>query len=393
MRDACSCSATTAGAPLRPRVRAPPRLERPFHGLRTLGITPPGRGPGCALARIAPETAARAAQRSLSMRYLVTGGAGFIGSHLVEHLVTSRHEVVVLDDFSSGSRENLAAVAHRVRLVTGSVADASACAEAMRGVHFVLHHAALTSVVGSVADPVAADRANVAGTVAVLHAARKAGVCRVVLAGSTAVYGDTPVLPNRETTLPRPLSPYAASKLAAEAYCQAFHASYGLETVVLRYFNVFGPRQDPDSPYAAVVPRFIAAALAGEPPTIYGDGSQTRDFVYVANVVHANLLATRAPAARVAGQVFNVGCGRSMSVNELWDRVRGLTGVPVLPRHEAARAGEVKSSLASITKARELVGYQPEVDLDEGLRRTITFYREARKQRRLRRGRAIVQAA
>src|SRR5205809_512224 len=205
MRDACSCSATTAGAPLRPRVRAPPRLERPFHGLRTLGITPPGRGPGCALARIAPETAARAAQRSLSMRYLVTGGAGFIGSHLVEHLVTSRHEVVVLDDFSSGSRENLAAVAHRVRLVTGSVADASACAEAMRGVHFVLHHAALTSVVGSVADPVAADRVNVAGTVAVLHAAREAGVRRVVLAGSTAVYGDTPHLPNRETTLPRPL--------------------------------------------------------------------------------------------------------------------------------------------------------------------------------------------
>ncbi len=231
------------------------------------------------------------------MRYLVTGGAGFIGSHLVEHLVTSRHEVVVLDDFSSGARENLAAVAHRVRIVTGSVADAKACAEAMRGVHFVLHHAALTSVVGSVADPVAADRVNVAGTVAVLHAAREAGVRRVVLAGSTAVYGDTPQLPNRETTLPRPLSPYAASKLAAEAYCQAFHASYGLETVVLRYFNVFGPRQDPDSPYAAVVPRFILAALQGEPPLIFGDGEQTRDFTHVANVVPARC-ATHRPGSR-----------------------------------------------------------------------------------------------
>ena len=234
---------------------------------------------------------------------------------------------------------------------------------------------------------------NATGTLNVLLAARDARVRRVVYAGSTSAYGNSAVLPNREDHVANPLGPYAASKLAGEGYCLAFHAAYGLETVVLRYFNVFGPRQDPKSQYAAVVPRFIAAALAGEPPTIYGDGSQTRDFVYVANVVHANLLATRAPAARVAGQVFNVGCGRSMSVNELWDRVRGLTGVPVLPRHEAARAGEVKSSLASITKARELVGYQPEVDLDEGLRRTITFYREARKQRRRRRGRAIVQAA
>src|SRR2546428_377367 len=218
-------------------------------------------------------------------------------------------------------------------------------------------------------------------------------VRRVVYAGSTSAYGGSTVLPNSEDHVAHPLGPYAAAKLAGEGYCLAFHATYGLETVVLRYFNVFGPRQDPKSQYAAVVPRFIAAALAGEPPTIYGDGTQTRDFVYVANVVHANLLAARAPAAHVAGQVFNVGSGHSVSVNDLWDRVRGLTGVPVLPKHEAARAGEVKSSLASITKARELVGYQPGVEFDEGLRRTIAFYRAARRQCRRGRGRAIVQAA
>ncbi len=301
------------------------------------------------------------------MRYLVTGGAGFIGSHLVEHLVTSRHEVVVLDDFSSGARENLAAVAHRVRIVTGSVADAKACAEAMRGVHFVLHHAALTSVVGSVADPVAADRVNVAGTVAVLHAAREAGVRRVVLAGSTAV-------PNRETTLPRPLSPYAASKLAAEAYCQAFHASYGLETVVLRYFNVFGPRQDPDSPYAAVVPRFILAALQGEPPLIFGDGEQTRDFTHVANVVQANMLACTAPAERVAGEVYNIGCGGSVTINEVWDRIQQALGISLPARHAPARAGEVRDSQAGIEKAARKLGYRPRVDFGAGLRLTVAAY-------------------
>src|SRR2546430_1291115 len=240
----------------------------------------------------------------------------------------------------------------------------------MADVDCVLHQAAATSVQGSVDQPLATHHVNATGTLSVLVAARDARVRRVVYAGSTSAYGNPATLPNSEDHVTRPLSPYAASKLAGEGNCAAFHATYGLETVVLRYFNVFGPRQDPKSPYAAVVPRFIAAALAGEPPTIYGDGSQTRDFVYVANVVHANLLAARAPAANVAGQVFNVGSGHSVSVNELWDRVRGLTGVPVLPKHEAARAGEVKSSLASITKARDLVGYQPGVEFDEGLRRT-----------------------
>src|SRR5213083_2933890 len=327
------------------------------------------------------------------MRYLVTGGAGFIGSHLVEQLVAAGQDVVILDDLSSGRRANLAAVRRRVSFIRGTVTDLNVCRRAVAGADYVLHQAALTSVQRSVDEPLLAHQVNATGTLNVLLAARDARVRRVVYAGSTSAYGNSAVLPNREDHIANPLGPYAASKLAGEGYCLAFHAAYGLETVVLRYFNVFGPRQDPKSQYAAVVPRFIAAALAGEPPTIYGDGSQTRDFVYVANVVHANLLAARAPAANVAGQVFNVGSGHSVSVNELWDRVRGLTGVPVLPGHEAARAGEVKSSLASITKARELVGYQPEVDLDEGLRRTITFYREARMQRRRRRGRAIVQAA
>ena len=199
-------------------------------------------------------------------------------------------------------------------------------------------------------------------------------MCRVVLAGSTAVYGDTPVLPNRETTLPRPLSPYAASKLAAEAYCQAFHASYGLETVVLRYFNVFGPRQDPDSPYAAVVPRFILAALQGEAPLIFGDGEQTRDFTYVANVVQANALACTAPAERVAGEVYNIGCGGSVTINEVWDRIQQALGITLPARHAPARPGEVRDSQAGIEKAAQELGYRPSVDFGAGLRLTVAAY-------------------
>lgn len=327
------------------------------------------------------------------MRCLVTGGAGFIGSHLIEHLVGAGHDVVVLDDLSTGRRENFAAVRRRISFMRGSVADLSTCRRAMEGIEYVLHHAAVTSVQRSVEDPAAAHAVNASGTLNVLIAARDARVRRVIYAGSTSAYGNSTALPNSEEHVAHPLGPYAGAKLAGEAYCLAFHATYGLETVVLRYFNVFGPRQDPKSQYAAVVPRFIAAALAGEPPTIYGDGAQTRDFVYVANVVQANLLAARAPAARVAGQVFNIGTGRSVSINELWDRVRSLTGVPVLPKHEAARAGEVKSSVASIAKARERVGYQPVVDFDEGLRRTIAFYEEARKARRHRRPRTVERAA
>ena len=328
------------------------------------------------------------------MRYLITGGAGFIGSHLVEHLVGAGQEVVVLDDLSGGRRENFAAVRRRISFIRGSVADLNTCRRAMEEIDYVLHHAAVTSVQRSVDDPVGAHQVNATGTLNVLLAAREARVRRVVYAGSTSAYGNAATLPNSENHVTRPLGPYAASKLAGEGYCLAFHATYGLETVVLRYFNVYGPRQDPKSQYAAVVPRFIAAALEGEPPTIFGDGKQTRDFVYVGNVVHANLLAARAPAARVAGQVFNIGSGRSVSVNELWDRIRTLTGVPVLPHHEEARPGEVKDSIAAIDRAREHIGYKPVVDFDQGLSRTVAFYRESRKeQRRRRRARAAAAAA
>lgn len=328
------------------------------------------------------------------MRYLITGGAGFIGSHLVEHLVGAGQEVVVLDDLSGGRRENFAAVRRRISFIRGSVADLNTCRRAMDGIDYVLHHAAVTSVQRSVDDPVGAHQVNATGTLNVLLAAREARVRRVVYAGSTSAYGNSATLPNSESHVTRPLGPYAASKLGGEGYCLAFHATYGLETVVLRYFNVYGPRQDPKSQYAAVVPRFIASALQGEPPTIFGDGKQTRDFVYVGNVVHANMLAARAPAARVAGQVFNIGSGTSVSVNELWDRIRSLTGVPVLPHHADARPGEVKDSLAAIDRAREHLGYAPVVDFEEGLRRTVAHYEESRKEaRRRRRARAVVRAA
>src|SRR5438093_10361971 len=252
------------------------------------------------------------------MRCLITGGAGFIGSHLVEHLVAAGHDVVVLDDLSTGRRENLAAVRRRVCFMRGSVADLNTCRRAMEGVDYVLHHAAVTSVPRSVNDPGVAHTVNATGTMNVLLAARDARVRRVVYAGSTSVYGNSMVLTTSEDHVANPLGPYAASKLAGEGYCLAFHAAYGLETVVLRYFNVFGPRQDPKSQYAAVVPRFIAAALAGEPPTIYGDGSQTRDFVYVANVVHANLLATRAPPPTLPAQWSKSATGPGGGATDRW---------------------------------------------------------------------------
>jgi UDP-glucose 4-epimerase len=316
------------------------------------------------------------------MRYLVTGGAGFIGSHLVEQLVAAGGDVVVLDDLSSGRLEHLTRVRNEIRFIAGSVTDPDMCRRAVEGVDAVFHLAALTSVQRSVEDPLITHEVNATGTINILHAACGAGVRRVVLAASTSAYGNPPELPNRETHVAHPLSPYAASKLAAEEYCRAFHAAYGLETVALRYFNVFGPRQDPASQYAAAVPRFIVAALSGIAPSIYGDGRQTRDFVYVANVVQANLLAATAPAARVAGEVFNVGCGRSVSVTELWDQICALVGVQLDAEYVAGRPGEVRASLASIDKARELIGYEPEIDFEEGLRRTIAYFRETMKDTR-----------
>jgi nucleoside-diphosphate-sugar epimerase len=309
------------------------------------------------------------------MRYLVTGGAGFIGSHLVEQLVAAGEEVIVLDDLSAGRRENLAAVWGRIRFVEGSVTHRDTCRRVMEGVDCVLHQAAVTSVQRSVEEPLAVHDVNATGTLHILLAARDAGVPRIVYAGSTSAYGNSAQLPNCEDHVTRPLSPYAASKLAAEEYCHAWGATYGLETVVLRYFNIFGPRQDPNSQYAAVVPKFITAALRAQPPVIFGDGGQTRDFVYVANVVHANLLASRAPGVQVSGQIFNVGSGQSVSVNELWTRIATLADIDLAPIYAAGRPGEVRESLATIGKARELIGYDTVVDFEEGLRRTIASFR------------------
>ena len=310
------------------------------------------------------------------MRYLVTGGAGFIGSHLVERLVRQGAEVTVLDDLSTGRREHIRAVRDRIRFLRGDAARLETCRRAMQGVDYVLHQAAVTSVPRSTRNPVAAHQANVTGTLNILLAAQEAKVRRVVFAGSTAAYGDATELPNHEALLPRPLSAYAASKLAGEAYCQAFWRTHGLETVVLRYFNIFGPRQSLESHYGAVVPLFIAAALRGEPAVIYGDGGQTRDFTFVTNVVDANLLACHAPAEQAVGTVFNIGCGTAASIRELWERIADLVGVEVEPLYDAARAGDVRHSVAAIDRARERLGYNPTVNLEEGLRRTIAYYRE-----------------
>jgi nucleoside-diphosphate-sugar epimerase len=310
------------------------------------------------------------------MRYLVTGGAGFIGSHLVERLVQDGAEVTVLDDLSTGRREHLRAVRDRFRFIRGNVARLEVCRRAIQGVDCVFHLAAVTSVPQSTRNPLGAHQANVTGTLNVLLAAQEARVRRVVYAASTAAYGDAPELPNHEGLLPRPLSAYAASKLAGEAYCQAFWRTHGLETVALRYFNIFGPRQNLESQYGAVVPLFIAAALRGEAPVIFGDGAQTRDFTFVTNVVAANLLACHAPTELAAGEVFNVGCGTATSIRELWQHIADQVGVEVEPSHDAARAGDVRHSQASTARAREHLGYTPTVNLEEGLRLTIAYYRE-----------------
>ena len=310
------------------------------------------------------------------MRYLVTGGAGFIGSHIVDRLVDDDAEVVVVDDLSSGHRENLRDVRRRIRFIRGSVLNLETCRRAMEGVDYVLHHAAITSVPVCTGDPLTAHAVNTTGTLNVLTTAHRLGVRRVVLAGSTSAYGDTPELPNHEGQVPRPLSPYAASKLAAEAFCGAFYRTYGLETVTLRYFNIFGPRQDPASQYGAVIPKFVAAAVAGVRPVIFGDGGQTRDFTYVANVVSANVLACQAPSGRVAGEVFNIGSGRGMSVTDLWSRIGAAAGTTLEPERQPARAGDVRDSLASIDRARSALGYEPVVDFDEGMRRTLVWYEQ-----------------
>ncbi len=306
-------------------------------------------------------------------KYLVTGGAGFIGSNIAEALVQRGDTVRVLDNLSTGFTHNLDAF--DVELVEGDITDAATVARAMEGIDFVFHQAALASVPRSVKDPLATNDACVTGTVNVLHEAKKAGVKRVVYAASSSAYGDQPFMSKRESDLPAPLSPYAVAKLAGEYYCHAFWQTYGLETVCIRYFNVFGPRQDPGSPYSAVIPLFITALLEGRRPVIYGDGEQTRDFTFIKNVVHGNLLAASAKAEDVAGKTFNVANGKSISLNQMLSQLNTLLGTDVQPVFEDARVGDVRDSLADISNARQFLGYEPVVTFDDGLKQSIEFYK------------------
>ncbi len=307
--------------------------------------------------------------------YLVTGGAGFIGSHIVEELIRRRERVRVLDNFSTGRRENLAPFLEHIELIEGDLRDLPTVRRAVEGVDYVLHQGAIPSVPRSVADPLASNSANVTGTLHLLVAARDAGVRRVIYAASSSAYGDSPTLPKQEDMPTAPKSPYAVSKLAGEHYCRAFTEVYGLETVSLRYFNVFGPRQDPASQYAAVVPLFITAMLQGEPPTVHGDGLQSRDFTYVSNVVHANLLAATAPG--VAGRLFNIACGQRYTLLNLIAILDEIVDAHVTPIHTDPRPGDVRHSLADVAAAQEALGYRAEVDFNEGLRRTVAWYRQA----------------
>jgi UDP-glucose 4-epimerase len=302
----------------------------------------------------------------------VTGGAGFIGGHLVSGLLAEGWSVRVIDDLSTGAERNLADVIDRVDFIRGDIRDAQSLERAMDGVEVVFHQAAVPSVPRSVAEPLMTNSVNIDGTLRVLETARNTGVRRVVYAASSSAYGDTEVLPKVETLPATPQSPYALQKYTGEVYCRLYHDLYGLETVALRYFNIFGPRQDPNSDYAAVIPSFASAAVAGNPPTIYGDGNQTRDFTYVENAVQANLRA--ADAERAPGSVINIAAGERTSINDLWLGIREIVGTDGEARYEAARAGDVRDSLADLSRAIELLEYEPAVGLEEGLRRTVASF-------------------
>jgi nucleoside-diphosphate-sugar epimerase len=302
-------------------------------------------------------------------KYLVTGAAGFIGSNIVEELVARGAEVRALDNLSTGKASNLAPFMDRIVFVEGDLNDSELMGKVVSGVDYVLHQAALPSVPRSMADPLKSHEANATGTLKLLIAARDAGVKRLVYASSSSVYGNSPTLPKREDMATQPLSPYAVNKLAAEQYCRVFARVFGLPTVSLRYFNVFGPRQDPKSQYAAVIPAFISSVLRGQSPTIYGDGTQTRDFTYVQNVVQANLLACETDKAD--GEALNIACGERTSLLDLLGEINRLLGTDVEPIFQSGRAGDVKDSLADISRARELIGYTPVASFSEGLAATV----------------------
>ncbi len=306
------------------------------------------------------------------MKYLVTGGAGFIGSHLVEELLQRGESVRVIDNFATGKRENLQPFLDRIELIEGDIRSYHIVREAVDSVDIILHQAALPSVPRSVRDPITSNEVNTAGTLNMLQAARDAGVRRVVYASSSSVYGDNPELPKHEGMTPRPLSPYAVSKLAGENYCRVFSSIYGVETVTLRYFNVFGPRQDPNSQYSAVIPRFIALMQRGERPLVHGDGEQSRDFTFVANVVEGNLLAATVDCE--PGLAMNCACNERITLNELVDRISDLLGVSIQPVYAEARTGDIKHSRADISLISSHLGYRPFVRFSEGLRRTVEAF-------------------
>ena len=304
--------------------------------------------------------------------YLVTGGAGFIGSNLVRRLLEEGEKVRVLDNFSTGKEANLEEVRDEIELQRGDLCDPEDVQKAVTGVDYVFHEGAIPSVPRSMERPLESHAANATGTLVLLHAASQADVRRVVYASSSSVYGASEELPKRESVRPEPLSPYAVSKLAGEQYCMVFHRLYGLETVALRYFNVFGPRQDPSSAYSGVISRFIDSIVSGKPPTIYGDGEQTRDFTYVDNVADVNLAACHSPHAR--GRVYNVGYGDRICLNDLWTTMASLVGSEAKPVYEPVRAGDVRHSQADISRLADELDYKPRFSLSEGLERSLAFY-------------------
>jgi nucleoside-diphosphate-sugar epimerase len=307
------------------------------------------------------------------MRYLVTGGAGFIGSNTVDELVRRGHSVVVLDDLSAGKEENLAEVRSKITFMKGSITDIEAVQKAMHQAEFVIHLAARTSVPRSVKDPVETNKVNVDGTLNILVAARDNKVKRVVFAASSAAYGETPTLPKTESMQPQPISPYGVTKYVGELYAYAFGRCYDLENVSLRYFNIFGPRQDPHSPYSGVLSKFCTAFLEETQPVVFGDGEHTRDFTYVDNAVQANLLACEAPSA--SGRVFNIGTGSRISLNQTLQLLRRISGKQLEAKYEPPRDGDIRDSQADIQSAREFLGYEPAVMFEEGLERTFEWYR------------------
>ena len=309
--------------------------------------------------------------------YLVTGGAGFIGSNIVEALLEKGEKVRVVDNFSTGKRENIAPFIERIELMEADILDSDTMKEACKGIDYILHQAALPSVPRSVADPISSNRVNVDGTVNILWAAKEAGVKRVVYASSSSVYGNQPTLPKQEDMPAAPLSPYAISKYAGELYARIFHQIYGLSTVSLRYFNVFGPRQDPNSQYAAVIPIFINALMTGKPPVIFGDGEQSRDFTFVKNVVRANILA--AQAEDPSGHVMNIACGQRITLNQLVQKLRGIINSHADPIYTSPRPGDIRHSLADISKADRLLNYKPTYSMEEGLKKTVDWFKSSNR--------------